>query len=76
MIHEGTEYFEFWVSRIPPQTPPAGRIQNLAEFQKHSAEEKRKPNPQNICSAFLSPYLYYIPALFIFEKLCALHRGA
>ena len=42
MMNEGTEYLYLGPCRIP----------NLAEFQKHSAEEKRNPYPQNFCFRF------------------------
>ena len=45
MINEGTEDLHLGSCRIP----------NLAEFQKHSAEEKRNPYPQNICFRFSEP---------------------
>ena len=44
-----------WISenaRIPPQTPPAGRIQNLAEFQKTFSRGKAESVSPNFCFRF------------------------
>ena len=50
MMNEGTEHFEFCVSRIPPQTPPAGRIWNLAK--RTLAEENGIHIPKTFVSIF------------------------
>ena len=43
-------------ARIPPQTPPAGRIPNLAEFKKNIQPRKSGIRiPKTFVSAFPSP---------------------
>ena len=54
MMNEGTILNCIFEFRPHPPKPPAGRIRNLAERTK--ASEKRNPYPQNICSAFPSPF--------------------
>ncbi len=63
-------------ARIPPQTPPAGRIPNLAEFQKTFSQGKAESVSPNFCFRFSESVFVLHSRTFHFEKLCALHRGA